>query len=116
MANKNGSRNIGLAGVIAPSETCSDEFCPFHGNLSVRGRTFEGKVVSVKASKTATVFWERRFFVPKYERFEKRMSKLNAHIPSCLHVKKDDWVMICECRPLSKTKKFVVVKTSGEIK
>jgi small subunit ribosomal protein S17 len=114
MAKKNGTRNIGLTGVEAPKENCSDDSCPFHGELGVRGRTFEGRVVSTKAAHTAVISWGRRLFVPKYERFEKRRSKVNAHIPPCMHIKTGDTVMIGECRPISKTKKFVVIKKMGE--
>jgi len=107
---KEQGRNIGIPGIEAPSERCNDSNCPFHAqNIKVRGRIFEGVVVSTKPSNTAIVQWERRLFLPKYERFEKRLSKVNAHSPPCLHIKKDDIVTIGECRPISKTKKFVVI-------
>ena len=110
MAEKENARNIGIPGIELPSEKCTDVNCPFHGKLGIRGRTYAGKVVSKKAGKTAVVQWARRFFVPKYERFEKRKSKVFAHAPECLHIKKDDNVLIGECRPISKTKKFVIIK------
>ena len=46
----------------------------------------------------------------KYERFEKRSTRIAAHIPDCINGKTGDSVKIMECRPLSKTKKFVVVE------
>jgi len=46
----------------------------------------------------------------KYERFEKRRSKIHAHSPPCLEAKAGDHVRIAECRPLSKTKSYVVVE------
>jgi small subunit ribosomal protein S17 len=46
----------------------------------------------------------------KYERFEKRQSKIHAHNPPCLEAKAGDRVKIAECRPLSKTKSYVVVE------
>jgi small subunit ribosomal protein S17 len=89
---------------------CNDVNCPFHGGLSVRGRMFVGKVKSAKAQNTAVVAWERQHYIPKYERYEKRMSKVQAHIPKCLEIKEGDTVKIAECRPLSKTKHFVVME------
>jgi small subunit ribosomal protein S17 len=104
-------RNIGIPNINLPTERCNDSRCPFHSShVKVRGRIFEGKVTSIKPTNTAVVQWERHIFLPKYERFEKRLSKVNAHAPPCMHVKKDDTVTIGECRPLSKTKKFVVIK------
>jgi len=35
-------RNIGIPNVEPPEKTCDDIQCPFHGNLSVRGRVMEG--------------------------------------------------------------------------
>ena len=39
-----------------------------------------------------------------------RSSRISAHIPDCINAKAGDNVKIMECRPLSKTKKFVVVE------
>ncbi|MBN2420888.1 30S ribosomal protein S17 [Candidatus Woesearchaeota archaeon] len=92
------------------SAQCADPHCPFHGMLSTRGRTFIGKVISDRMSKSVTVRWDRSIYVPKYERFEKKWSKAKAHNPDCLNVKMGDTVKIVECRPISKTKHFVVVE------
>jgi small subunit ribosomal protein S17 len=108
------AKNIGIPGIVPPSEECDDVNCPFHGNLSIRGRTFKGVVVSLKPSRTAIIKWERRVYYPKYERFEKRFTKVNAHKPDCIHIKEGDVVLIGECRPISKTKKFVVLGKVGE--
>ena len=102
-------RNIGLD-VKPPKNACKDIKCPFHGRLSVRGRTFVGKVVSDKASKTVVVRWEYHSYNTKYERYERRHSKVAAYNPECIDAKKGDDVRIAECRPLSKTKKFVVIE------
>ena len=48
--------------------------------------------------------------VPKYQRYEKRRSKVHAHNPPCITAKIGDIVTIAECRRLSKTKSYVVVK------
>ncbi|RBQ22886.1 30S ribosomal protein S17P [Candidatus Methanobinarius endosymbioticus] len=93
---------------------CDDVNCPFHGTLPVRGQILEGIVTSDKAERTITV--ERSFykFIRKYERYEKRKSKINVHKPGCLNVKIGDSVKIAECRPLSKTKHFVLVEVKGD--
>lgn len=101
--------NIGIE-VKAPEKSCSDPCCPFHGSLSVYGREFTGEVVSDKMTKTVSVMWERSVYVPKYERYEKKRSKVKAHNPGCLNVKKGEKVRIMQCRPLSKTKHFVVIE------
>ncbi len=103
-------KSIGLD-VEFPKEKCSSRDCPFHGNLKIRGRTLRGKVVSLDPENTAII--ERRYlkFVPKYERYERRKKKISAHKPDCLRLKKGDRVRIAECRPISKTKRHVVVKS-----
>ncbi|HOT07481.1 MAG: 30S ribosomal protein S17P [Methanosaeta sp. PtaB.Bin039] len=102
-------RDIGLD-VGAPSEACSDPKCPFHGSLSVRGQVLDGIVVSDKMSGTVVVMREFEKKNQKYERSEKRRSKIHAHNPPCLAAKAGEHVKIAECRPLSKTKTFVVVE------
>ncbi len=102
-------KTIGIE-VKAPGKKCADPNCPFHGSLGVRGRSFVGIVASDKMAKTVTVFWDRTIYIPKYERYTTKRSKVKAHNPDCLNVKKGDKVMIMECRPLSKTKNFVVVE------
>ncbi|MCF7866552.1 30S ribosomal protein S17, partial [Candidatus Woesearchaeota archaeon] len=57
-----------------------------------------------------TVEWERRKYIPKYERYEKRRTKVKAHNPEEIDAKVGDKVIIAETRPISKTKNFVVIK------
>lgn len=99
--------NIGLK-AEKPQGTCQSSKCPWHGNIKIRGRIFKGKVVSVRALKTAIVSWDYYNFIPKYERYERRKTRIAAHLPSCIHAKIGDIVRIGECRPLSKSKSFVV--------
>ena len=99
-----------------PKNTCKDTKCPFHGNLSVRGRQFTGTIVSTKMRKTAVIEFERPYFLKKYERYEKRRTKLKVHNPECINAKDGDIVNVMECRPLSKAKKFTIIKSLGEKK
>ncbi len=78
--------------------------------LKTRGRTFKGIVVSSKAQKTVTVSWNRKIYIPKYERYQEKRSKVKAHNPVHISAKEGDEVIIKECRPISKTKKFVVTE------
>lgn len=83
-------------------------------SVSLRGRTFKGIVIADGMQKTVTVEWERRRFIPKYERFEKKRTRIKAHNPDHVNAKKGDLVVVQECKPLSKTKNFVVVRKIGE--
>ena len=102
-------RDIGLD-VKAPDKDCNDPNCPFHGSLPVRGQVFDCKVVSDKMESTVVVHREFEKRATKFERFEKRRSKFHAHNPPCIDAKAGDSVKIAECRPLSKTKAYVVVE------
>ena len=106
------SKGIGIVLEI-PKQKCNDVKCPFHGNLSVRGRKFTGIVVSTKMRKTAVIEFNRLHFLKKYERYEKRRTKLKIHNPECINAKDGDIVRVMECRPLSKTKNFVVIEKMG---
>ncbi|MFB6125466.1 MAG: 30S ribosomal protein S17 [Halanaeroarchaeum sp.] len=96
--------------VSEPDGTCSDDNCPFHGTLSVRGQTIEGTVASTAMEKTVVVEREYDVFVPKYDRYMKRRSRVPAHAPECFDIEVGDTVRIAETRPLSKTKSHVVVE------
>jgi small subunit ribosomal protein S17 len=78
--------------------------------LKTRGRTFTGTVVSSKAQKTVTVEWNRRVYIKKYERYLNKRSRVKAHNPVEINAREGDNVIIKECRPISKTKKFVVTE------
>lgn len=109
MAKKNEARNIGL-NIKPPKETCTDENCPFHGVLSVRGQVITGEVFSDKMQGSILVKKEFRHHVQKYDRYERRTSVYPAHCPPCLKLAVGDKVRIAECRPLSKTVSFVAVE------
>ena len=54
--------------------------------------------------------------MPKYERYERRKSKMIVYNPECIDAKKGDVVKVAECRPLSKTKSFVVIEVIERLK
>ena len=106
------ARNIGID-VKKPEKACEDSNCPFHGTLSVRGNIIQGKVVSTRAQKTAVIEKNYQHFLTKYERYERRHTRIVAYNPECIGAKEGNVVNIAECRPLSKTKAFVVIEKVG---
>ena len=88
----------------------------FRKNIVSHGRVFSGRVVSRRMQKTANVRWERRFYLKKYERYEKRSSTVMVHVPESIEVKEGDKVVIQECRPISKTKHFIIIKNESNKK
>ena len=90
---------------------CKDKDCHVHGNLKVRGRTFEGKVIK-KFHKRIVIEFERMIYVKKYERYKKSKTKIHARLPVCMEkeINIGDLIKVQECRPLSKIIHFVVIE------
>ncbi|MFH0712149.1 MAG: 30S ribosomal protein S17 [archaeon] len=92
---------------------CKDRLCPRHGDrkLKLRGRVFEGVVIR-KFPRRVTIEFERMLKLPKYERYEKRKTKIHARLPDCMkdEVAVGDLILIAETRPISKMIHFVVSK------
>jgi len=103
------AKNIGIDLPI-PESTCQDKHCPFHGNLKPRGKIFEGVVLKTSGHRSAMVGWPRLYYLPKYERYEKRRTKIMVHNPECIHAEVGDKVKVMECKPISKMKHFVIVQ------
>ena len=78
-------------------------------------RVLEGQVVSDKTDKTITVSVERRFMHPLYKKYLRRNDKYAAHDPANTH-KIGDRVRIVECRPISKSKRWIVEGAEIEAK
>ena len=72
-------------------------------------RTFVGKVVSDKRTKTVTVLVERRTMHELYGKIVGKSSKYHAHDEKG-EFKMGDVVEITESRPISKTKSWVVTR------
>lgn len=113
-------KDVGL-GFKTPQEaitgTYIDKKCPFTGNVSIRGRILTGTVVSTKMERTIVIRREYLHFVRKYDRYEKRHKNLSAHCsPAFVGVQVGDVVTVGECRPLSKTVRFNVLKVERKNK
>lgn len=106
-------RDVGL-GFATPKEAKEgsyiDKKCPFTGNVSIRGRILKGMVISTKMKRTIVVRRHCLHYIPKYNRFEKRHRNISCHCSPCFDVKEGDIVTIGQCRPLSKTVRFNVLK------
>lgn len=72
-------------------------------------RTLTGKVTSDKMHKSITVLIERRVKHPKYGKFINRSTKLHAHDENN-ECGLGDVVIVEQCRPISKTKAWRLVK------
>ena len=76
--------------------------------MSENTRTVQGRVVSNKMDKSIVVAVERKVKHPIYGKFIKRTTKLHAH-DETNQCNQGDVVTLKECRPLSKTKNWVLV-------
>jgi small subunit ribosomal protein S17 len=72
-------------------------------------RTLQGRVVSDKMDKSITVLVERRVKHPIYGKFVSRSSKVHAH-DEANECGIGDVVVVEQCRPLSKSKTWRLVK------
>jgi len=90
-----------------------DKKCPFTGNVRIRGRILKGIVTSTKMNRTIIVKRDYLRFISKYKRYEKRHKHLAAHCSPCFLVKEGDVVTVGQCRPLSKTVRFNVLKVES---
>lgn len=72
-------------------------------------RVLTGRVISDKMDKSATVLVERHVSHPIYGKYIKRSTKYHIHDESN-ECGMGDTVTIAECRPVSKTKSWRLVK------
>lgn len=118
--------------------TYIDKKCPFTGNVSIRGRILTGVVRKMKMQRTIVIRRDYLHYIKKYNRFEKRHKNMSVHLSPCfrynlydyvhalLHLQQPvyvlfyfrrdveigDVVTVGECRPLSKTVRFNVLKVA----
>ena len=71
-------------------------------------KTLTGRVVSNKMQKTVTVLIERKVKHPLYGKYITRSTRYHAHTEQALN--EGDMVEIQECRPMSRTKAWKVVR------
>lgn len=110
-------KDVGM-GFKTPKEaingTYIDKKCPFTGEVSIRGRVLTGQIRSMKMRRTIIVRRDYLHFVKKYDRYEKRHKNIAAHLSPCfVDAKVGDTVTLGECRPLSKTVRFNVLRVQS---
>ena len=107
-------KSIGLAyktPTAAIEGTYVDKKCPWTSGVTIRGSILKGKVISAdKMTRTIVIRRDFMHYLKKYNRYEKRHSNLVAHCSPALRVRAGDFVEVGECRPLSKSVKFNVLK------
>ncbi|CAN6605237.1 small ribosomal subunit protein uS17B [Trichomonascus vanleenenianus] len=108
-------KDVGL-GFKTPKEAIEgsyiDKKCPFVGQVSIRGRILTGTVVSTKMHRTIIIRRDYLHYIPKYNRYEKRHKNLAAHLSPAFRVNEGDVVTVGQCRPLSKTVRFNVLRVN----
>ena len=81
--------------------------------VAIRGRILTGVIRKMKMQRTIVIRRDYLHFVKKYQRFEKRHKNMSVHLSPCFRdVELGDIATVGECRPLSKTVKFNVLKIS----
>ena len=110
-------KNVGL-GFNTPADAISstyvDKKCPFTGDVAIRGRIIRGMVISTKMNRTIVMRRDYLHYIRKYQRYEKRHRNIPAHCsPAFKRIKEGDIVTIGQCRPLSKTVRFNVLKVQS---
>jgi small subunit ribosomal protein S17 len=84
------------------------------GTARGKRRTLSGRVITdtnnpTRAKKTVVVVVERRFRDPVYGKYVKSRRKYHAHDEKHEY-RHNDLVEIQECRPLSRTKRWIVTR------
>ena len=80
---------------------------------SIRGRILSGVVTKMKMQRTIVIRRDYLHYIRKYNRFEKRHKNMSVHLSPCFRdVQIGDIVTVGECRPLSKTVRFNVLKVT----
>merc|ERR1711900_71454 len=108
------SKSVGL-GFPIPKEAKEgkyvDKKCPFTSRVNIRGRILKGMCISAgKMHRTVVLRRNYLHFIKKYKRFEKRHTNIVCHCSPCFEPKEGDIVTAGQCRPLSKTVRFNVLK------
>ena len=81
--------------------------------MAVRTFPFGKTGMCISSGKMARTIVMRRtylHYIKKYNRFEKRHKNTPVHVSPCFRVKPGDEILAGQCRPLSKTVRFNMLK------
>ncbi|XP_043849771.1 40S ribosomal protein S11-like [Dromiciops gliroides] len=92
--------------------TYIDKECPFTGNVSIRGRILSAVVTKMKMQRTIIIHRDYLCYIRKYNQFKKHHKNMFAPFTLLLDIQIGDVVTVGECRPLSKTMRFNVLKVT----
>ncbi|MFS8159596.1 MAG: 30S ribosomal protein S17 [Candidatus Roizmanbacteria bacterium] len=74
-----------------------------------------GVVISTKMNRTCVIRRDYLHYVKKYTRFEKRHTTLSVHVsPAFARLREGDVVTVGQCRPLSKTVRFNLLRVEAK--
>eukprot|EP00998_Keelungia_sp_KM082_P012291 NODE_8618_length_544_cov_47.050360_g8595_i0.p1 GENE.NODE_8618_length_544_cov_47.050360_g8595_i0~~NODE_8618_length_544_cov_47.050360_g8595_i0.p1 ORF type:complete len:143 (-),score=28.73 NODE_8618_length_544_cov_47.050360_g8595_i0:56-484(-) len=116
---KNKRKNVGLGfktPKLAKEGKYIDKKCPWRGNVSIRGRLLRGTVLKNKMQRSVVIRRNYMQYRTKYQRFEKRHTNFTVHMSPALEYAIGDEAIVGECRPLSKTIRFNVLKINPKTK
>ena len=71
---------------------------------------YRGVVISTKMKNNVVIRRDYLHYIKKYNRFEKRHKTVAAHCSPAFRIKVGDVVTVGQCRPLSKTVRFNVIR------
>ena len=83
---------------------------PVAGNVNIRGKLITGVIKTTKMKNTIIIRKDYLHYIKKYNRFEKRHKNTAVHVSPAFRVKVGDEIMAGQCRPLSKTVRFNMLK------
>ena len=69
-----------------------------------------GVVLSTKMNRTIVIRRDFLHYIKKYNRFEKRHKTVSCHCSPAFRLKQGDVVTVGQCRPISKTVRFNVIR------
>lgn len=79
-----------------------------NSNVKKVKRTYTGLVVAI-SEKTCKIAVREKVKHPKYSKYVQRTKNLMAHDENSM-AKLGDTVIVCESKPISKTKRFVLME------
>jgi len=106
-------KSVGL-GIKTPRTaiegTYVDKKCPWTGNVTIRGKMLTGVIKTTKMKNTCIIRKDYLHYITKYNRFEKRHKNTPVHVSPAFRINPGDEVLCGQCRPLSKTVRFNLLK------